>query len=421
MNKTEIEVLELKCRDITECPLNARIADDDAIKDLAKSIRANGVLNPIIVRGIDPARGDGFSYEVLAGSRRLNAAQEAGLWTITARIVDCSDAEAAIIAAAENVDRKSFTVAEEAAQFSILAEHWTPAQISERIGVSDGYVQQMLALGELPDATIGAISSGQIDRDAAVALTQVNKDDQAAATQQLLFPAFQDFPLTGRQATAYIDANFLHPKRKQDAWLARRGELTDKHPGCIIAPDATNCPSVASPGYAAVDAHVPGDEMKDGAKPTTWGKLAKKYKLSPMVVPGASGEDVIVDIEAVKRADKDAGDKGVMWRKEQDIPDEAKREQIKSALWAVSRHLRGCGSSVADMLVERALAGLKATGAKECGKALTALLSNLTLEEWLGDRDSWSSIDGGAVVAAVFLLANHEDAELWQTYTGQPQ
>jgi|SRR5690349_4294599 len=105
--------------------------DDEAIRELAASIRANGVLQPVILR--KATQGE---YQLVAGERRIRAAQVAGLTTIPAVVRDVSDRELMEMALVENIQRENLNPIEEARAYQTLAEKlgMTHDQISERVG-----------------------------------------------------------------------------------------------------------------------------------------------------------------------------------------------------------------------------------------------------------------------------------------------
>src|SRR5215472_7803153 len=87
---------------LRESPTNPRRAfDEEKLQDLAQSIRAQGVLVPLIVRNVGPEQ-----YEVVAGARRLRAAQAAVLFAVPVRVVELSDAEALTLQLIENAQRE---------------------------------------------------------------------------------------------------------------------------------------------------------------------------------------------------------------------------------------------------------------------------------------------------------------------------
>jgi len=134
--------------DIEPNPFQPRTRfDDEAIRELAASIRATGVLQPVLVR----RKADG-SYQLVAGERRLRAAAHAGLVEIPAVIRDVDDRQMMELALVENVQRENLNPMDEAHAYQALAEKLglTHDQISERVGKQRTTISNSLRLLGLP-------------------------------------------------------------------------------------------------------------------------------------------------------------------------------------------------------------------------------------------------------------------------------
>ena len=118
------------------------------IEELAASIREKGVLEPILVRAIEPNR-----YQIISGERRFRAATLAGLDEIPAIELDVDDKETLEIALIENIQRKDLTPFEEAEGLYILQQKfgYTHERISQVIGKSRTTVTETLLINEIPD------------------------------------------------------------------------------------------------------------------------------------------------------------------------------------------------------------------------------------------------------------------------------
>ena len=118
------------------------------IEELAQSIREKGVLEPILVRSIEPNR-----YQIISGERRFRAASLAGLDEIPAIELDVDDKETLEIALIENIQRKDLTPFEEAEGLFILQQKfgYTHERISQVIGKSRTTVTETLLTNEIPD------------------------------------------------------------------------------------------------------------------------------------------------------------------------------------------------------------------------------------------------------------------------------
>lgn len=120
--------------------------DQEALAELVQSVREHGVLQPLLVR----QAGDGF--ELIAGERRLRAAQEAGLADVPAIVMDVSDREALELALIENLQRSDLNLIEEAEGYRALAEKFSLTQedIAARVGKARPTVANALRLLDLP-------------------------------------------------------------------------------------------------------------------------------------------------------------------------------------------------------------------------------------------------------------------------------
>jgi ParB family chromosome partitioning protein len=137
-----------------------------ALEELASSIRASGVLQPIVVR----RRGD--QYEILVGERRWRAAQQAGLARVPALVREASDAEALELALVENLLREDLNPLEEAdAYHRLLGEFgWTQDDLARRIGKDRSSIANALRLRRLPEAIQEDLRSGRLTMGHARAL-----------------------------------------------------------------------------------------------------------------------------------------------------------------------------------------------------------------------------------------------------------
>ncbi|MEM9706583.1 MAG: ParB/RepB/Spo0J family partition protein [Pseudomonadota bacterium] len=144
-----------------------RIFNDDAIQELAASIKARGLLQPILVR---PRGKDEF--EIVAGERRWRAAQKAELHEVPVLIRDLTDEESAEIALIENVQRVDLNPMEEAEAYKRLGDVYkrTQEQIAKAVGKSRSHVANIMRLLTLPNATRSAVREGRLSMGHARAL-----------------------------------------------------------------------------------------------------------------------------------------------------------------------------------------------------------------------------------------------------------
>ncbi len=141
--------------------------DEDALDELAASIRAQGLIQPVVVREIGKKR-----YELIAGERRWRASQRAGLEAIPALVKQVSASAAPAMALIENIQREDLSPLEEAQAFARLIKDFdlTHQQVAEAVGRSRASVSNLLRLLELPAAISKLLDEGQLQMGHARAL-----------------------------------------------------------------------------------------------------------------------------------------------------------------------------------------------------------------------------------------------------------
>jgi ParB family chromosome partitioning protein len=155
---------------VTEAPIELvrpnphqprRRFDDAEMDELAASIRAKGLLQPILVR---PAPETPGAYQIVAGERRWRAAQRAELRTIPVLVRELDDAETLEIAIVENVQRTDLSAIEEAESFRTLIERFgrTQATVADTVGKSRAHVASALRLLQLPPAVQDMVRDGKL-------------------------------------------------------------------------------------------------------------------------------------------------------------------------------------------------------------------------------------------------------------------
>ena len=148
-------------------PFQPRTAiDETKIEELARSIRANGVIQPIIVRRAS----DG--YEIVAGERRWRASQRAGLLKVPVVVRDIPDDRLLAAALIENIQREDLNPVEEAHAYRRLADeyHLTQEQIADAVGKDRSSVANYLRLLRLPQEVLAGLGSGSLSMGHARAL-----------------------------------------------------------------------------------------------------------------------------------------------------------------------------------------------------------------------------------------------------------
>ena len=156
--------------------------DEASLAELAESIRARGVIQPIVVRPVDDAR-----YEILAGERRWRAAKLAGLERVPAVVRTVPDDVALGIGLIENIQREDLNPIEEASGLKRLIDefHITHEEAARAVGRSRVAVTNLLRLLELSPAVQQMLLEGKIDMGHARALLAVSKARQVELAGQI--------------------------------------------------------------------------------------------------------------------------------------------------------------------------------------------------------------------------------------------
>ncbi len=145
---------------------------EDSLTELAESIKAQGVVQPIVVRPLPSSDGAETQYEIVAGERRWRAAQMAGLATIPAVVRDIPDESAVAVALIENIQRENLNPLEEARSLHRLIEEFglTHADAANAVGRSRATVTNLLRLLELPRPVREMVERRELDMGHARAL-----------------------------------------------------------------------------------------------------------------------------------------------------------------------------------------------------------------------------------------------------------
>jgi ParB family chromosome partitioning protein len=138
-----------------------RAFDAASLESLAQSIRAHGVLSPIVIRPVD---GRAAKYELVAGERRWRAARSAGLREVPAIVRDVRDGASIELALLENLQREDLNAIEEAAGYrQLIDEHGlTQESLSERLGRGRPTIANALRLLSLPDSVQAMLRDGKL-------------------------------------------------------------------------------------------------------------------------------------------------------------------------------------------------------------------------------------------------------------------
>ena len=173
--------------------------DEDALSDLADSIRVHGIIQPLTVRRL----ATGY-YQIIAGERRWRAAKAAGLQEVPAVIIEADDRKVMELGLIENLQREDLNPAEEARGYRTLMEEYglTQEQVAQQMGKSRPAITNTLRLLALPDEVMGLLEEGVLSAGHARAILGA----PTAALQREAAKKVVDGQLSVRQTEALIKA-----------------------------------------------------------------------------------------------------------------------------------------------------------------------------------------------------------------------
>jgi ParB family chromosome partitioning protein len=192
--------------------------DEASLAELSESIKAQGVVQPILVRPVDGGR-----YEIVAGERRWRAAQRAGLKEIPALIRTVPDQAALALALIENIQREDLNPLEEAQGIKRLIEEFglTHEAAAQAVGRSRSAVTNLLRLTQLTQPVQALVLADKLDMGHARALLALPPAQQAIAAAKVAAEG-----LSVRDAERLAHA-LLHPEKRKAKRGARRGANGD--------------------------------------------------------------------------------------------------------------------------------------------------------------------------------------------------
>ncbi|MBR6690313.1 MAG: ParB/RepB/Spo0J family partition protein [Bacilli bacterium] len=171
---TNEEIIDINLNDLRANPYQPRkVFNDEALNDLAESIKEHGVFQPIIVK--KSIKG----YEIIAGERRVRASRMAGLEKIPAIIRNLNDEQMMEIALLENLQRENLSAIEEAVAYKSMIEKLslTQEELSKKVGKSRSHITNILGLLRLPKEVQEMVAHNQISMGHARVLSKL-EDDQ---------------------------------------------------------------------------------------------------------------------------------------------------------------------------------------------------------------------------------------------------
>jgi len=164
--------LEIRIADIERSPFQPRRDfGEEELGELAESLRNNGLVQPPTVRKNSAGR-----YELIAGERRLRAAQLAGWSKIRVTLIEADDQTAAVMTATENLQREDLNPIEEAVSYKTLQDRFglTQQEVAEKVGKGRATVANATRLLELPDEVKALVQSGMLSAGHAKVLLSVD-------------------------------------------------------------------------------------------------------------------------------------------------------------------------------------------------------------------------------------------------------
>lgn len=179
----EKEIFDISLQDIIPNRFQPReMFDDNALQELAQSIKEHGVIQPIIVRKV------GDKYEIIAGERRFRASHLAGKETIPALVRDIDDKEAAKIALLENLQRSNLTPIEEAKTYQTILklDNITQEELAQNLGKSQSTIANKLRLLTLDEEVQTALLNSQISERHARSLIGLSNSQQTDLLHKII-------------------------------------------------------------------------------------------------------------------------------------------------------------------------------------------------------------------------------------------
>ncbi|MDN6039819.1 MAG: nucleoid occlusion protein [Lactobacillus sp.] len=196
---------------------------DNSIKELAKTLDQDGLLQPIVVRE------DGDQYEIIAGERRYRAAKSLGWDTIPAIVKNMDDDQAASLALIENLQREDLNPIDEAKAYTNLMKlnDLTQTALAKDMGKSQSYVANKLRLLKLGDDVQEALIAGKITARHGRALIGLNDEDQKRVLAEI-----EEKGLNVKQTEAIAQNvdEYFNPKREKKEKNKPEQKVTSRIP-----------------------------------------------------------------------------------------------------------------------------------------------------------------------------------------------
>lgn len=228
-------VLELPILDIERSPYQPRREfKDSELQELAESLKNNGLVQPPTVRKNEHGR-----YELIAGERRLRAAQLAGWRKIRVTVVEADDLTAAAMTTTENIQREDLNPIEEAVAYKTLQDKFslTQQQVAELVGKGRATVANSTRLLELPDEVKGLLSNSLLSVGHAKVLLSIDDEKDRillardCVNEQLTVRALEK---KVSKLHAPVENRLRGTPDLPDGYVKNLAEKMKKHLGCAV-------------------------------------------------------------------------------------------------------------------------------------------------------------------------------------------
>ena len=228
------ELNKVSISDLSRNPYQPReIFNETKLEELTKSIKKNGVIQPIAVR---PKKNELGKYEIVAGERRWLAAQKAGLHEIPVNVLDLTDVETLEVAIVENIQRDDLNPIEEARGYKRLFEEfkYDHESISKLMSKSRSHVSNTLRLLTLPTDVIGMLEEGSLTSGQARPL--IGLDNASAIAEEIVAKNYSarkvEYLVKTKKSTKskskVVDTNILNVQEKLEKKLGLRVYISNK-------------------------------------------------------------------------------------------------------------------------------------------------------------------------------------------------
>ena len=205
--------------------------DEGALYELAESIKAQGIMQPILVRQVQGGINQG-QYEIIAGERRFRAAKLAGLDSVPVLVRDVPDEAAAAMSLIENIQRENLNPLEEAQGLQRLVKEFglTHEQAAQAVGRSRSAASSLLRLLNLADPVQTMLMAGDLDMGHARALLALDRATQITAANQITARklSVRETESLVKKLSAEFSPTLVKPKNEKSRDLVRvEEELSD--------------------------------------------------------------------------------------------------------------------------------------------------------------------------------------------------